>query len=403
MAFHDFESEFIEAAASSRSTAGAPRPATTRASNSSAPRSTTRPPSGTPGGRTTPVAGGPNTPRPTPSTSGIRPSGGATRPSPQTPPPRPAARPPQDSRRATVDWSSLQRVGGQLFDLVQGGAQAFQQAQQFANAIGLTGRTPAPAPSPAGDVGQPAGVDPGVAVSSAVPPVSPGEPPSAPPLPMQPSGAVPQPSPSGQPMPSGPQPSYGAPPPSFDQLGFLLQALQQRQIPPLPVSSVPPTMPTGQPDAFSMLRAILTNPQLQRALQSSGVAGRPSVQLPVPTVAAPRQMQQVQLPLAAVLNTIFALSGQAVRESDEGMGEEASELPSYLLGDDGNFLVDPDSPDDRAALVAHLFLVSEEAQRHFPRTGRVKAAPAPVNSRFHEADGELGECEAWARDAGIIQ
>lgn len=152
-----------------------------------------------------------------------------------------------------------------------------------------------------------------------------------------------------------------------------------------------------------MLRAIITNPQLQQALQSSGVAGRPSVQLPIPIAAAPQQMQQVQLPLAAVLNTIFALSGQAVRESGEAFGEDASELPSYLLGDDGNFLVDPDNPDDRAALVAHLFRVSEEAQRHLPLTGRLKAGARPVNSRPHEADGELDECEEWARDAGIIQ
>lgn len=152
-----------------------------------------------------------------------------------------------------------------------------------------------------------------------------------------------------------------------------------------------------------MLRAIITNPQLHRSLQSPDVAGRRSVQLPVPTVAAPQQMQQVQVPLATVLNTIFALSGQAVRESGEGIDEEASELPSYLLGDDGNFVVDPDNPDDRLALVAHLFRVSEEAQRHFPRTGRSNAGARPVNSRFHEADGELDECEEWARDAGIIQ
>jgi hypothetical protein len=210
-----------------------------------------------------------------------------------------------------------------------------------------------------------------------------------------------------QPPPQAPYGSAGAGQPAFvDQLGWLLQALRQRQIPPLPGPAPQPIAPPvpvqiaapappPQPDALGLLRTILTNPQLQQALQSApafGAAAR-SVALPVPSPAAPQRARQVPIPLGAVMNAIAALAGQSMTELNENMSEEEPEIPSYLVDDDGNFIVDPASPDDRAALVAHWFRVSEEAQRSgsFPQR----------RGRFGEADAELDESEQFAFEAGF--
>jgi hypothetical protein len=197
-------------------------------------------------------------------------------------------------------------------------------------------------------------------------------------------------------------------PAGFDQVAALLQALQQRQIPPLPggvsqpVTAPAPAMaptrtaaPPPQTDALGLLRVILTNPQLQQALQfmPAGAATPPPVQLPVPA-AAPGQARPVQVPLGAVLNALVALSGRAMTELNENVSEEEPEIPGYLVGDDGDLLVDPASADDRAALVTHLFVLSDAAQRSgwYPQLGDASEG----------ADVELDESEEWAREAGIL-
>ena len=156
----------------------------------------------------------------------------------------------------------------------------------------------------------------------------------------------------------------------MDQLAALLQALQQRQIPPLPAPAPQPVMPqiaapAQQPDALGLLRLMLTNPQLQQALQGvPGVGGygygAPGVQLPVPVPAAPQQLRSVQIPLAAV----FSALGSLAARSETGQLAESldEEPPEYLVGDDGYYIVDPASADDRDALVAHLFRLSDAAQ-----------------------------------------
>jgi hypothetical protein len=88
------------------------------------------------------------------------------------------------------------------------------------------------------------------------------------------------------------------------------------------------------------------------------------------------------------MNAIAALAGQSMTELNESTPEDDPEVPSYLVGDDGDFLVDPSSPNDRAALVAYLFRVSNEAQR----AGYVQP----------DAEDEMAEAEAWAEDAGFI-
>jgi hypothetical protein len=155
-----------------------------------------------------------------------------------------------------------------------------------------------------------------------------------------------------------------------------------------------PTVP--QADGTALLNLILGNPQFQQALQWTammGSAGPRTVQLPVPATGAADRMRSVQIPLGAVMNAISALAGRSMVELNATTREDEPEVPPYLVDEDGDFIVDPANPDDRAALVAHLFRVSDEAQRW---AGSWQSDGEPA-----EADGELDESEEWARDAGI--
>lgn len=151
-----------------------------------------------------------------------------------------------------------------------------------------------------------------------------------------------------------------------------------------------------QADGTALLGLILGNPQLQQALQWAAVmgsAGPRTVQLPVPATGAPGRMRSVPIPLGAVMNAISALAGQSMVELNATTQEDEPEVSPYLVDEQGDFIVDPASPDDRAALVAHLFRVSDEAQR--------SAGSWPPDGGPTEADGELDESEEWARDAGF--
>ena len=274
----------------------------------------------------------------------------------------------------------------QAWDFAQHAPQVIQAAQQFAGAMGLDGQRPS------GGDGATAAAQPGVP-APAVQPSPGGAPPSVEPVATAPPQMAP-------PYSGG----LGQPGAGFDQIAMLLQALTQRQIPPLPAPAPPPAAAVApvpaaaQPDAFALLRMILTNPQLQQALQSAPAsataAGARVVPLPVPSPAAPRQVRSVPIPLAAVMNAILALAGQSLTELHENVSEEEPEVPAYLVGDDGDFLVDPASDDDRAALVAHLFRLNEAAQR----SGRYPQ----LNSRPGYAGAEQDESDEWARAAGFL-
>lgn len=254
--------------------------------------------------------------------------------------------------------------------------QGIQQAQQFAAALGIGGQQPsAPEPSPS--------------ASAPTQPSAPAEP-----------GPMPGTTPPGA-TPAGPDMAATMPAPTaatggFDQVAALLQALQQRQIPALPGSAPQPTAaPPPQTDALSLLRTILTNPHLQQALQPAAGGPPPPVQLPVPSHAAPSGRRSVNIPIGAVLRALIAASGEALVELYEQTGEDEAEVPEYLVGEDGDFLVDPASDDDRAALVAHLFRLNEAAQQS-------GGDPQPEWSEA-EADetDEMDESDAFALAAGF--
>jgi hypothetical protein len=201
--------------------------------------------------------------------------------------------------------------------------------------------------------------------------------------------------PVGQPAypPATAPQSGGLPQAGADTIGLLLQALQQRQIPPLPGTyAQPPAAPAQPPqqNALALLSLMLANPNLQRAFHTARMTGAAprTVELPVPAATAPPQTRPVQIPLGAVMNAIAALAGQSMTELNESTSEDEPEVPSYLVGDDGDFLVDPGSPTDRAALVGYLFRMSDEAER-------------AGFGRFSEDEAQ-DETEAWAEAVGFI-
>jgi hypothetical protein len=90
----------------------------------------------------------------------------------------------------------------------------------------------------------------------------------------------------------------------------------------------------------------------------------------------------------------MAASGEALVELYEQTGEDAEEVPEYLVGEDGDFLVDPASDDDRAALVAHLFRLNEAAQQY-------GGDPQPEWREAEAEVEEMDESEAFALAAGF--
>ena len=270
---------------------------------------------------------------------------------PATKPATPAAKPGSPG----FSFGSFAPFLKQGLDVARFGAQT---AQQF--------KRPA-APPPSAPAGEPAGAPP------AMPPGA-GMPPSY--------------------DPSAPSDAPAAPGQGGDQ-AQLLQALKTQQIPPLPgASGEPPSLAPRHSDGMALLALILSHPQFQQALQQAGAHGAAAartVPLQVPSTSVPSQTQVVPVPLGAVMNAIVALAGRSQVELNAATAEDDPEVPSYLVNDDGNFIVDPTSSTDRAALVAHLFRLSDAA--------------AQQGSEWSEASedaGELDESEEFAVEAGFF-
>src|SRR5262245_18978513 len=339
MEFFDFDDPYFEAAEPSSPSSSTTKPVT--------------------GGSTKPVSGTATKPAPSP----VKPGATSAKPGPSAQPsstkfasgparpgpsPKPAPSPSKPSGPSTAQsfLNAFTKYAPAAFDwgsrAVQqftagGGKLSGQQAWDFARGAlqqfgGLGGDQQAPA---AADTGQPSA--PAVAEPPAVSaPPGMGVPPAAAAAPAQPPSAA---APSGYPAP---WPQAGA---TIDTVGLLLNALRQRQIPPLPGPYARPAA-VPQQNAMTLLSLMLANPHLQRTLQAAHLTGVPprSVELPVPATAAPQQTRQVQIPLGAVMNALTALAGQAMTELNESTPDDDPEMPSYLVGDDGDFLVDPGNP-----------------------------------------------------------
>ncbi len=351
----------------------------------------------------------PRRPAPPPSSRTAAPTGQTTTTSPATPgrpggASRTPARTTTPSRPSPADRSSGTTRGFDLGKLTQGlqkglgfvqqGMDVAQKGYDFAQFFRPPGGPGAPPPAmPPG----PSGPD----VPPAGAPFSgPGVPPEYPSPAPGPDGATPM---LGAP-PAGMPPS-GPPAQGYDQLATMLQALYQRQIPPLPgpafaSPAYPGWAPLAPPqnDPMATLLTIMGNPQFQQALHWSSVmgpAGPRNIQLPIPAPGYPGDTRSMAIPMGAVMNTIAALASQSRNQFGATTREDEAEVPEYLVGEQGDFIVDPASPDDRAALVAHLFLLNDEAQR----SGWFQPPDVPME----DAEAELDESEQWAFEAGFTR
>jgi hypothetical protein len=234
-----------------------------------------------------------------------------------------------------------------------------------------------------------------------------------------PPAAYAPPAPTYVPPAAYPQPTYAPPVAApyggggfgqfqqgLGQVASFLQSFRPGGIPPLPGQAYPgmaapsamgyPSHAGPQTDATSLLRMFLGSPHLHQALQSAAVfgqAGPRTMELPMPAYGVPGGMRTVQIPLGAVLNPIMSLAGRAMEEMNASTREDDPELPEYLVGEDGQLLVDPANPDQRAALVVHMMRASQEATR----SGWFSQGEGADEG----VDEGVDESEAWAREAGF--
>jgi hypothetical protein len=73
-------------------------------------------------------------------------------------------------------------------------------------------------------------------------------------------------------------------------------------------------------------------------------------------------------------------------------------VPSYLVDEQGEFIVNPADPDARASLVAQWFQLSEQAEL---ADEAERAEQAAESTESYETDAEMDESDAWAEDAGF--
>ena len=114
-------------------------------------------------------------------------------------------------------------------------------------------------------------------------------------------------------------------------------------VPGIPGVPATPALPTGQGAAATLL-SLFQNPTVQRALMSQvlGVSGSQEV----PTVSG------TSVPRGAINSLLAQLLANASEELPES--ESISEQ-SYLQGENGEYLIDPASPEQQAAFVlSHL-------------------------------------------------
>jgi hypothetical protein len=111
----------------------------------------------------------------------------------------------------------------------------------------------------------------------------------------------------------------------------------------LPGTPAAPALPTGQGAAATLL-GLLQNPTVQQALMSQVLGASGTQQVPTPS--------GTNLPRGA----INGLLAQLLANATEGLVEyESISEQSYLQGESGEYLIDPASPEQQAALVlSHL-------------------------------------------------
>lgn len=140
----------------------------------------------------------------------------------------------------------------------------------------------------------------------------------------------------------------------------------------------------------AQLAGLLNNPQIQQLLRSSLFRRREGV---VRIESDGPYSESVSIPMADVVNTISRLARASAVELHALDDEDAPEIPEYLVGEDGDYIIDPECPEAREALVLEYLRDQSEADRYAELSGWDDMA----GGGGYDTDAP----EEWAREAGF--
>ena len=150
------------------------------------------------------------------------------------------------------------------------------------------------------------------------------------------AGQRPHPGVAQAPAPSPVAPQPGPPPAAARPYPFAMQAQ---------------VSPPGQRNSAALAHMMFQDPRFAAMLQQLAMTGRAEVALDL----GPNRSSAVRLPASAVLNAAAALAADAA--------DETPALEDYMIGENGEALVDPADRDGCAALVVEFFREAWDAER----------------------------------------
>ncbi|GGO30521.1 hypothetical protein [Deinococcus humi] len=144
--------------------------------------------------------------------------------------------------------------------------------------------------------------------------------------------------------------------------------------------------------AASTLMNVLSRPETQRALQAlMGGQNR----------AIPLGVGRTPVPASAFAGLLGALGREAEAEISWGSGESLDSPPAYLMNSAGQFVVDPNDPDGRAARLLQMLRASPPMLRQRPAPF-MEAQDEAYDEAFDEDeaydDSEALDFELWEFD-----
>jgi hypothetical protein len=140
----------------------------------------------------------------------------------------------------------------------------------------------------------------------------------------------------------------------------------------------------------AQLASLLNNPQIMQALRSTLFRGREGA---ISVEADISSSTPLEIPMGEVMATIARLAHESALELNALAGEDAAEIPDYLIGEDGEYIVDPECVEAREALVLENLRRQGELERYDELAEGVEFEGW--------AGDEMDEAEVWAFEAGF--
>ena len=97
--------------------------------------------------------------------------------------------------------------------------------------------------------------------------------------------------------------------------------------------------------------------------------------------------------MSEVMEVLANVAREAATELNALADEDATEVPDYLVGEDGEYVIDPECAEDREALVRENLILQGELVR-YDGLDRLVGMEGMAGS-------EMDDSEVWARDAGF--